>query len=291
MLTMDFESLLEACRSRGMLISQVMLEREMELSGKSASDIEAKMLEAWLIMQNSATQAITQPIPSMGGLIGGEAKRIAENDNRDFMALSGLQRKAVMYAMSVMEVNASMGVIVAAPTAGSSGVVPGVLLSLQEAYNISDQKMVEALFTAGAIGFLINQSATVAGAEGGCQAEVGSAAAMAAAATVQLFGGTVEQALAAASIALANLLGLVCDPVRGLVEMPCILRNAQGAMTALCAAELALSGIQSPVALDEMIKIMYRVGQSMPMELRETGLGGMASASCFGNCDGCGGCG
>lgn len=286
----DAKAILEECREKGLGIGGVMLEREVRIRELPAEQHIERMRESWSIMKHSAKEAVHHPIKSMGGLIGGEANKLEQTRKRERKALSGMQRKAVQYAMSVMEVNASMGLIVAAPTAGSSGVLPGVLLSMQEEFGFSEEEIIDALFCAGAIGFLINQSATVAGAEGGCQAETGSAAAMAAGAVVQLLGGTPAQSFDAASICLINMLGLVCDPVRGLVETPCQLRNAQAATTALCAAELVLSGIAAPVPLDQMIPILYRVGQSMGTELKETALGGIAVAPCF-SCDGCGACG
>ena len=170
-----------------------------------------------------------------------------------------------------------MCLIVAAPTAGSSGVVPGVLLALQEEFHLSDEEITNALFNAGAVGYLAMRNATVAGAVGGCQAEVGVASAMAASAAVELMGGTPEQCLFAASTVLMNMLGLVCDPVGGLVECPCQSRNAAGAANALTAAEMALSGIRQPIPFDEMLAAMYSVGKKLPYELRETALGGCAA--------------
>ena len=170
-----------------------------------------------------------------------------------------------------------MGLIVAAPTAGSSGVVPGVLLALQDEFNLSDEEITNALFNAGAVGYLAMRNATVAGAVGGCQAEVGVASAMAASAAVELMGGTPGQCLSAASTVLMNMLGLVCDPVGGLVECPCQSRNASGAANALTAAEMALSCIRQPIPFDEMLAAMYSVGKKLPYELRETALGGCAA--------------
>ena len=185
--------------------------------------------------------------------------------------------KAAQYAMSVLEVNASMGLIVAAPTAGSAGVLPGMLFALQDRYNISDERLIDALFNAGAIGYLAMRNATVAGAVGGCQAEVGIASAMAASAAVELMGGTPAQCLDAASTVLMNMLGLVCDPVGGLVEYPCQNRNAAGVANALVAAELSLAGIHQFIPFDEMLDTMYAVGRRIPIELRETALGGCAA--------------
>ena len=194
-----------------------------------------------------------------------------------------------MYSMAVLEVNASMGLIVAAPTAGSSGIVPGLLLALQEEYDRTDEDMIRALFTASAVGYLAMRNATVAGAVGGCQAEVGVASAMAAAAAVELMGGSPQQALGAASTALANLLGLVCDPIAGLVEAPCQSRNGIGAANALTCAEMALAGIEQMIPFDEMLETMYHVGRGLPAELRETALGGCAATktACGFACESC----
>ena len=169
-----------------------------------------------------------------------------------------------------------MGTIVASPTAGASGVIPGLLLALQEEFNLSDECVLNGLFNSSAIGYLLMRNASVSGAEAGCQAEVGSASAMAASAAVEMMGGTPEQCMYAASTALQNLLGLVCDPVAGLVEVPCQSRNGIGATNALICAEMALAGISNIIPLDEMIECMYSVGKNMPSELRETALGGCA---------------
>ena len=195
---------------------------------------------------------------------------------------------AAQYAMAVLEVNASMGLIVAAPTAGSAGVLPGMLFALQDCYKISDERLIDALFNAGAIGYLAMRNATVAGAVGGCQAEVGIASAMAASAAVELMGGKPEQCLDAASTVLMNMLGLVCDPVGGLVEYPCQNRNAAGVANALVAAELSLAGIRQFIPFDEMLDTMYAVGRRIPLELRETALGGCAATPSA--CEKCGLC-
>ena len=199
-----------------------------------------------------------------------------------------MMARAAAIAMGTLEVNASMGLIVAAPTAGSCGVLPGALLAQAEEFGFSDEELIDALLAASAVGYLIARNATIAGAQGGCQAEVGSASAMAAAAVVQLHGGTPRQSLAAAGIALVGLMGLVCDPIGGLVESPCQGRNATGAAQALVAAEEALAGIGAPAPLDEGIAAMYAVGRALPRELRETALGGIAAApSACARCTGC----
>ena len=286
----DFKSgkeLLELCQAEHLPISRVMRLREQALGEVAPERVERRMARVLAIMKDSAAAPLARPVPSMGGLIGGEAKKL-----RDYAGPSvcgDVLHRAVTYALAVAEVNASMGLIVAAPTAGSAGVVPGVLLALGECRGLSDKQLLDGLFNAGAVGYLAMRNATVAGAVGGCQAEVGVAAAMAASATVELMGGTPEQCLDAASTVLMNLLGLVCDPVGGLVEYPCQNRNAAGVANALIAAELALSGVKQLIPFDEMLEIMYAVGRRLPIELRETALGGCAAAPSA--CARCGGCG
>ena len=213
----------------------------------------------------------------MGGLIGGEARKRCEFHDLGKSLCGNVLGKGITYAMATLETNASMGLIVASPTAGSAGIVPGMMLALQEVYGFSDKKIRQALFNAGAIGYLAMRNATVAGAVGGCQAEVGIASAMAASAAVELLGGTPLQCTYAASTVLMNMLGLVCDPVGGLVEYPCLHRNAAGVSYALLAAEMSLAGIPQFIPLDEMIDAMYTVGKKLPAELRETALGGCAA--------------
>lgn len=276
---MDFKNakeLLALCSQHQMLISQIMMQRECELGETSLNQVRSRMQQVLDIMKDSARRPIRSPERSMGGLIGGESQKLDARYKSGNHICGNVLSRAITYAMAVLEVNASMGLIVAAPTAGSSGVVPGLLLALQEEYELSDDQLINGLLTAGAIGYLAMRNATVAGAVGGCQAEVGVASAMAAAAAVELMGGTPTQSLGAASTVLMNMLGLVCDPVGGLVEYPCQNRNAAGAANALTAAELALSGIIQLIPLDEMIATMYSVGKRLPAEFRETALGGCA---------------
>ena len=289
---MDFKSsveLLELCRQTQCPISEVMRRRECELGETTRDQVDHRMAKVLEIMRASATQPLKKPSKSMGGLIGGESKKLYDHAARGKAICGDILQRAMTYAMGVAEVNASMGLIVAAPTAGSAGIVPGLLLALQDCYKISDDRLVDALFNAGAVGYLAMRNATVAGAVGGCQAEVGVAAAMAAAATVELMGGTPEQCMDAGSTVLMNLLGLVCDPVGGLVEYPCQNRNAAGVANALIAAELSLSGVKQLIPFDEMLETMYAVGRRIPIELRETALGGCAAtpsacARCSGGC-------
>ena len=289
---MEFKNaneLLALCQQEGCPISEIMRRRECILGETTVDAVTRRMGRVLEIMRESATIPLASPIRSMGGLIGGEAKHLAAHAAKKKDICGPVLQKAVTYAMAVLEVNASMGLIVAAPTAGSSGVVPGLLLALQETYHISDERIMDGLFNAGAIGYLAMRNATVAGAVGGCQAEVGIAAAMAASAAVELMGGEPEQCLSAASTVLMNMLGLVCDPVGGLVEYPCQNRNAAGVANALVAAEIALSGIQQLIPFDEMLSAMYRVGRYLPAELRETARGGCATTPSA--CERCGCCG
>lgn len=288
---MDFKSakeLLALCEQEQLSISQVMRQRECDLAETTADLVDQKMHKALGIMRQSATEPIENPCKSMGGLIGGEARKINAHHMAGRSLCGDVLQKGMIYAMAVLEVNASMGLIVAAPTAGSAGVVPGVLLSLQDCYQISDERIVDALFNAGAVGYLAMHNATVAGAVGGCQAEIGVASAMAASAAVELMGGSPRECLYAASTVLQNMLGLVCDPVGGLVEYPCQNRNAAGVANALIAAEMALSGVVQLIPFDEMLETMYTVGRHLPMELRETALGGCAVTPTA--CARCGAC-
>jgi len=286
---MDFSNakkLLELCDSNGMSISEVMKQREYDEGTSSKEEIIKKMRRVLEIMRDSATTPVNTPMKSMGGLIGGEAKKLNDYSQEKKNIGGSVLSRGIMYAVAVLECNASMGLIVAVPRAGSSGVVPGLLLAMQDVYSFSDEKVIDALFASGAIGYLAMRNATVAGAVGGCQAEMGVASAMAAAGAVELMGGTPAQSLDAASTVLMNMLGLVCDPVGGLVEYPCQNRNASGVANALVATDMALAGITQLIPFDEMLETMYLVGKRMPVELRETALGGCAVAPSA--CNACG---
>ena len=271
------EELLRLCSENGMPISEVMINREMQLGGLRRETILDHIEGVLRVMNTAVDRPIADPVRSMGGLIGGEASKL--NGLDESKAICGpVIHRAIINALAVAETNASMGVIVAAPTAGSAGVLPAVLMSLYESYDIDLDAMRRGLINAGAIGYTITRNGSVAGAEADCQAEVGSASAMAASALVEMMGGTPEQCCDAASIALSNLLGLACDPVRGLVEVPCQTRNTIGAVGAYTAAELAMAGVGPHIPLDEMIKITYDVGKALPESLRETAKGGCAVA-------------
>lgn len=277
---MDFKNakeLLALCTEKNLTISEVMRQREIILGETAAEIVDQRMDRVLEIMKDAAFSPIKDPVKSMGGLIGGESRKLYEFHFQGKSLCGNVLGKSITYAMATLETNASMGLIVASPTAGSAGIVPGLMLALQDVYGFSDEKIRLALFNAGAIGYLAMRNATVAGAVGGCQAEVGIASAMAASAAVELLGGTTLQCTYAASTVLMNMLGLVCDPVGGLVEYPCQNRNAAGVSNALIAAEMSLAGITQFIPLDEMIDTMYTVGKKLPTELRETALGGCAT--------------
>ena len=277
---MDFKNakeILALCQEKNLPISEVMRQREILLGETTAKIVDQRMDRVLEIMKDAAFSPIKNPVKSMGGLIGGESRKLYEFQFQGKSLCGNVLSKSITYAMATLETNASMGLIVASPTAGSAGIVPGLMLALQEVYEFSDEKIRQALFNAGAIGYLAMRNATVAGAVGGCQAEVGIASAKAASAAVELLGGTPLQCTYAASTVLMNMLGLVCDPVGGLVEYPCQNRNAAGVSNALIAAEMSLAGITQFIPLDEMIDTMYTVGKKLPAELRETALGGCAA--------------
>lgn len=254
-----------------------MIDYEADVRGVTREEVMAMMKQNLEVMKKAAERGITEDIKSRSGLTGGDAKRVREYMERQ-SPLSGEQTmEAVMLAMATNEVNAAMGVIVATPTAGSCGVVPGCLLSVGRRLGADDEQLTSALFTAAALGYVIANNSFISGAAGGCQAEVGSAAAMAAGAVVEMAGGTPDEAGQALAIALKNMLGLVCDPVAGLVEAPCIKRNAIGAANALVAADLAMAGVRSIIPPDEVIMAMYSIGGAMPSSLRETAEGGLAA--------------
>lgn len=277
---MDFKNaneLLTLCEEKNLPISEIMRLREIELGETTAETVKKRMSRVLEIMKDAARSPIEKPVKSMGGLIGGEARKLSIHAQNSQGLCGDLLQRAITYAMATLETNASMGLIVASPTAGSAGIVPGLMLAMQEHYQFSDEEIIRALFNASAIGYLAMRNATVAGAVGGCQAEVGVASAMAASAAVELMGGSPKECTFAASTVLMNMLGLVCDPVGGLVEYPCQNRNAAGVANAIIAAEMALAGIPQLIPLDEMIQTMFTVGKKLPAELRETAMGGCAT--------------
>ncbi|SIQ75351.1 L-serine ammonia-lyase [Peribacillus simplex] len=268
--------LVELAESKQKRISTLMIEQEMEVTGKNREEIIRQMGVNLDVMEQAVEKGL-QGVRSVSGLTGGDAV-LLQNYIKSGNSLSGeLLLDAVSKAVATNEVNAAMGTICATPTAGSAGVVPGTLFALQNKLKPTREQKIEFLFTAGAFGFVVANNASISGAAGGCQAEVGSASGMAAAAIVEMAGGTPAQSAEAMAITLKNMLGLVCDPVAGLVEVPCVKRNAMGAANAMVAADMALAGITSRIPCDEVIDAMYKIGQTMPSALRETAQGGLAA--------------
>ncbi|MCE4988534.1 L-serine ammonia-lyase, iron-sulfur-dependent, subunit alpha [Staphylococcus haemolyticus] len=260
-----------------MSFADIMIQEEMELSGKTRDEVRETMKQNLDVMRDAVIKGSTgEGVKSVTGYTGQDAIKLAKyNENNH--ALSGHEMvEAVKGAVATNEVNAAMGIICATPTAGSSGTIPGVLFKLEKTHDLTEEHMIDFLFVSSLFGRVVANNASVAGATGGCQAEVGSASAMAAAAAVSIFGGEPEASGHAMALAISNLLGLVCDPVAGLVEIPCVMRNAIGSGNALISADLALAGVESRIPVDEVIEAMDKVGRGLPAELRETGLGGLA---------------
>ncbi|HIH0051930.1 TPA: L-serine ammonia-lyase, iron-sulfur-dependent, subunit alpha [Staphylococcus aureus] len=260
-----------------MSFADIMVKEEMELSGKSRDEVRAQMKQNLDVMRDAVIKGTTgDGVESVTGYTGHDAAKLRDY-NESHHALSGYEMiDAVKGAIATNEVNAAMGIICATPTAGSSGTIPGALFKLEKTHDLTEDQMIDFLFTSALFGRVVANNASVAGATGGCQAEVGSASAMAAAAAVAIFGGSPEASGHAMALAISNLLGLVCDPVAGLVEIPCVMRNAIGSGNALISADLALAGIESRIPVDEVIEAMDKVGRNLPASLRETGLGGLA---------------
>lgn len=282
----DFSSvreLVEMAEASGRTLAEVILEYQMGTYGETREVLVQRMRDNLAVMRESVERGLNQPENSRSGLVGGNAAKVRNALQGGTLASGGRLvsggpfLRAAMRAMAVNEVNACMGRIVAAPTAGASGTLPGVLLTVAEEVGANDDDLVMALFTSAAIGMVIMENASISGAAGGCQAETGSAAAMAAAAGVQLAGGTPRQSAHAAAIVLKNMLGLVCDPVAGLVEVPCVKRNAAAAAQAMLAIDLALAGVESVIPVDEIIVAMGQIGRTMHESLRETAQGGLAA--------------
>ena len=257
-------------------ISELVLAQQAEQTERTEGDLYEEMRRTFRVMEESVASAIDPDLRSTSGLTGGTAYRMQQAVREGRTICGEVFGGALTRALAVSELNASMGRIVASPTAGSCGILPAAVLTIRDARGLDERTCVMSLFTASAVGMVIANNACLAGAQGGCQAECGSASAMAAAALVELAGGAPDMVANAVAIAIKNILGLVCDPVAGLVEIPCIKRNASGVANALCAAELALAGITSAIPADEVILTMKRVGDTMPAALRETAEGGLA---------------
>ena len=272
----SIEELVTLARERACPLWQVMLDQEAETTGRGQEEIVNEMAFNYRVMKEAVREGI-QGVTTHSGMCGMDAKRLYDYMQKGSFLTDETLLKAACYAIATNEVNAAMGRVCATPTAGSAGVLPGVMLAMQEKFGLPDEVIVRHLFTAGAIGFVIANRASISGAAGGCQAEIGSASAMAAAAVTELAGGTPEQSATAMALALKNMLGLACDPLAGLVEVPCIKRNAAGAANAILTSELALAGIQSKVPWDEVIQAMHQIGRGMPATFKETAQGGLAT--------------
>ncbi|MDR2445014.1 MAG: L-serine ammonia-lyase, iron-sulfur-dependent, subunit alpha [Spirochaetaceae bacterium] len=273
------ESIVSEAENRGQPISEIVLNDQAESMGLSKERLFQDMRRNLNVMRDAALSGAGETLRSRSGLSGGNGFRMtryATSGNGAGPVSGGFCSIAMAKAIAIAEYNAAMGRIVAAPTAGSCGILPAAVLTMEDFYKVSELKLVMSLFTAGGIGLVIAKNASIAGAEGGCQAECGSAAALAAAALVELRDGSPVQAAEACAIALKNQLGLVCDPVAGLVEVPCVKRNAGGVMCAIAAADMALAGVKSMIPVDEVISAMREVGDAMPASLRETAQGGLA---------------
>lgn len=273
----SLEELAALCKEQSKTIAQIMIEDQVKETGQSEAEVFRQMKDYYLIMKDAVNKGLTTDTSSVSGLTGGDGKRVNDFVDGSQPSSGEFAGRAMAYALSVSEVNASMGRIVATPTAGSCGIIPGVFVSSQERFGWDDDHMTNGLFAAGAIGYVIANNSFISGAEGGCQAEVGSAIGMAAGALVELRGGSVAQAVHSVGLALKNTLGLICDPVGGLVEIPCIVRNGFGAVNALAAADMALAGVRSVIPSDEVIEVMLEVGTKMPSKHRETAKGGLAT--------------
>ena len=276
-ITLDsVEEILRAAEEQGRQFWEIVLAYDMEERQCEREDSIARVLTAWQAMEE-ASDAYTGQRRSLSGLVGGDGLKMRQYNFRGAAMSGGYVSEVIAEALSMAESNACMRRIVAAPTAGACGVLPAVLLPLWHRGEISQKLVIEALYTASGIGAAIAHEACISGAAGGCQAEVGSASAMAAGALVQIRGGSGRQIAHAVAMALKNLMGLVCDPVAGLVEVPCVKRNVVGAVNAVSAADMAMAGIESRIPADEVIIAMGDVGRRMPPELRETSLGGLAA--------------
>ncbi|WP_135503786.1 L-serine ammonia-lyase, iron-sulfur-dependent, subunit alpha [Planococcus koreensis] len=272
----NVKELVARAEQENKLISEIMIEQEMLVTDRPREDIMKQMDRNLTVMEEAVEKGL-KGVHSVSGLTGGDAVLLQAYMEKGNTLSGNLLLDAVSKAVATNEVNAAMGTICATPTAGSAGVVPGTLFAVKNQLNPTREQMIRYLFTSGAFGFVVANNASISGAEGGCQAEVGSAAGMAAAAIVEMAGGTPQQSSEAFAITLKNMLGLVCDPVAGLVEVPCVKRNAMGAANSVVAADMALAGVTSRIPCDEVISAMYEIGKSMPSALRETAKGGLAA--------------
>ncbi|HET7322129.1 MAG TPA: L-serine ammonia-lyase, iron-sulfur-dependent, subunit alpha, partial [Longimicrobiaceae bacterium] len=270
----SIEALIRDAEENGRTLPEAVVWEEVSESGREEEEIRGRIRRTLEVMRHAIAEGLEGEVRSPSGLTGGRARRLWEDGPR----LLGPRVTATLArAISTLEVNAAMGLIVAAPTAGAAGVLPAILISVQEYLELDEERLVDGMLVAGGVGGVIAHRASLAGAQGGCQAETGSAAAMGAAAVTWLGGGSNAQVSTAVALSLQGMLGLICDPIGGLVEVPCIYRNASAAMQAIAAAEMALAGLDFPVSADEVIDVMGEVGRKMPVAYRETALGGLAA--------------
>ncbi len=277
MLAKTGEELLKICEEQKISLSEYAIRCEIDEKGLTREEVIEKMRKNLKVMMSAANEGMDKKIYSVSGLIGGDGYKLNKYAKSGKTLTGRVTNMAMAMAISSSEVNASMGKIVACPTAGSCGILPAVILSAGKELELGEDELINGLLAAASVGIIIGLNATLSGAEGGCQAECGSASAMGAAAVVEMMGGTPKMSLDAGSIILQNVLGLVCDPVAGLVEIPCAKRNAQGAITALCTADMVMAGVVAKIPFDDAVSAMYKVGKSLPSELRETAMGGIAT--------------
>lgn len=272
----SIESMLRDAAETGRTLPEAVQQAESDESGRPIPEIRERVRRTLRVMRDAVEEGLKGEVRSRSGLTGGRAAKLWRNGPR---LLGERVTSTLARAIATLEVNAAMGLIVAAPTAGAAGVLPSIVMASGEYLGADEERLIDAMLVAGGVGAVIAHRASLAGAEGGCQAETGSAAAMGAAAVTWLGGGTDEQVATSVALSLQGMLGLICDPIGGLVEIPCIYRNASAAMQAMAAAEMALAGLDFPVSADEVIDVMGEVGRNMPVEYRETAQGGLAATA------------
>jgi L-serine dehydratase len=270
----DFKSWKKYCEDNQVPLYQPVMDYEIQQKGRTETEIWDGMLRAYTVMREAVQTGLTEDMTSRSGMVNNSGKKVF---NAPITVLSPEFKKLISRALAAKEVNSCMGRIVAAPTAGASGILPGVLVTIQELHNLEDQKILEGLLVSAGIALIIERNASLAGAVGGCQAETGSAAAMGSGAVVYCLGGSIDQVFSAVAITLQCMLGLVCDPVAGLVEVPCIVRNASAAAIAYSSAQIALAGVNSVIPVDECVDAMGEIGESMETRYKETAMGGLAA--------------
>lgn len=270
----SFEGWKNYCETSGLSLEQVVLEYERHQKGTSDAAIYEGLERAWRVMKDAVRTGLEEDMTSRSGMINNGAKKVYQYPTA---VLSKEFQQLIARALAAKEVNSCMGRVVAAPTAGASGIMPGVLYTLQDIHHVDDKKILDAMLVAAGIGLIMEQKASISGAVGGCQAETGTAAAMGAGAILFCLGGTIEQIFNAVAITVQCMLGLVCDPVAGLVEVPCVVRNASAAAIANSSAQIAIADVSSVIPVDEVIEAMGEIGASMETRYKETALGGLAA--------------